>query len=310
MNSASSDDAMFQASQEALLPSHLSPGVGEDGVLVLVLPGDAIVRRALLAAHAHVLVVVRVPEAVEDHLPSTPHHGRLTQSSSLHRAMPVRRSVMWAASYPIEDLAMAQPHAGPRLGQVVGDVAHALEAAGHDDVSLALHGCPWQTRDANQNPPMAELSDNCPPAPTSMMLCAASATLFMPEAHTLLTVRATVDLGRPVTPGNGQTKVQHEAAQARTSSTTSGVLANHTTPTCEHGGLARRGLTDASTHNVPEDHLLHILWLDACRMHSTADDPAIRGPQILNRPMLKAHTCTLDHLLDSHGTELVQSRQV
>lgn len=79
------------------LDGGVRPPVTLDGVRVLVLTCDAVVLSTLLTAHSHVLVVVHIPEAVIDDA--------------------------------INHLTGAKLHAGSHGGQVVRDVAHALETA-------------------------------------------------------------------------------------------------------------------------------------------------------------------------------------
>mmetsp|Transcript_27362 Transcript_27362/g.51886 ORF Transcript_27362/g.51886 Transcript_27362/m.51886 type:complete len:297 (+) Transcript_27362:367-1257(+) len=86
-------DLIFELSG---LDGGVCPPVALNSVSVLILSGDAVVLGALLAAHAHVLVVVHVPEAVLDDA--------------------------------VLNLAGAKLHASAHGRQVVRDLAHALKA--------------------------------------------------------------------------------------------------------------------------------------------------------------------------------------
>ena len=82
-------------------------GLGRERVLVLA--GEAVLRRDHVAAVAHVHVLVRVPQAVVDHR--------------------------------VDDLAVAHAVAAARLGQHVGRVGHALHAARDDHARRRRPGC-------------------------------------------------------------------------------------------------------------------------------------------------------------------------
>ncbi len=73
-------------------------------VLVLRRAGDVLRRRAVLGADAHVVLAVRVPQAVVDH--------------------------------PVDQLDVAHPRPGPRGAVVVGRVGHRLHAARHHHLGV------------------------------------------------------------------------------------------------------------------------------------------------------------------------------
>ena len=106
--------AMTMTHSRPLKVTHLFPSrrralVALRGVGILRLSTDAVLFRAFLGADPHVVVIVDVPQAVVDDA--------------------------------VQDAAVTEPEARPRLWEVVRRVRHALEAAGR-------HGPPMTERDA------------------------------------------------------------------------------------------------------------------------------------------------------------------